>query len=46
MSETENQEQEPTVEEQQEIALGGTPAGKATNEMLRALARTARNYTK
>ena len=30
-------------EPQEEIALGGTPAGKATNEM-RALARTARSF--
>lgn len=45
MSETETQEEETTVEDpQEEIALGGTPAGKATNEMLRALARTARSF--
>ena len=45
MSETETQEEETTIEEpQEEIALGGTPAGKATNEMLRALARTARSF--
>ena len=25
-----------------EVALGGTPAGRATNEALRAIARTAR----
>ena len=45
MSETETQEEETPVEEpKEEIALGGTPAGRATNEMLRALARTARSF--
>ena len=29
---------------QDEIALGGTPAGQATNEMLRALSRAARSF--
>ena len=27
-----------------EVALGGTPAGRATNEALRAIARTARSF--
>ena len=27
-----------------EVALGGTPAGKATNEAIRAIARTARSF--
>ena len=31
-------------EEEEEIALGGTPAGAATNEALRALARAARSF--
>ena len=47
MSETESLEQNQTEqpeELQEEIALGGTPAGRATNEMLRALARTARSF--
>lgn len=29
---------------EEEISLGGTPAGRATNEALRALARTARSF--
>ena len=29
---------------QDEIALGGTPAGQDTNEMLRALSRAARSF--
>ena len=29
---------------QEEISLGGTPAGQAANEMLRALARSARSF--
>ena len=32
------------TEEQEEIALGGSEAGRASNEMLRALARTARSF--
>ena len=27
-----------------EVALGGTPAGRATNEALRSIARTARSF--
>ena len=29
---------------EEEVALGGTPAGKATNEALRSIARTARSF--
>ena len=38
----EKQYQEDVLED--EIALGGTPAGRATNEALRAMARTARSF--
>jgi hypothetical protein len=44
-----NEEEAPPEEEippelQEEIALGGTPAGVATNEALRAMARAARSF--
>ena len=35
---------EEAFEEEEEVALGGTPAGQATNEMLRALSRAARSF--
>ena len=48
MSELETKEEEqtsaPLEEEEEEIALGGSEAGRATNEMLRALARSARSF--
>ena len=40
--EPETSYQEDILEE--EVALGGTPAGRATNEALRAIARTARSF--
>jgi hypothetical protein len=54
-SETVEESEELSVEESQErtyqdevleeeVALGGTPAGKATNEALRSIARTARSF--
>ena len=55
ISETVEESEELSVEESQErtyqdevleeeVALGGTPAGKATNEALRSIARTARSF--
>lgn len=44
LKENENELEEEAFEEEEEIALGGTPSGRDTNEMLRALSRAARSF--